>query len=48
MLDTSRARREFGFQARTTLREGLRRTIKWYTAQRAQAANALAGVATNR
>ena len=48
MLDTSRARREFGFQARTTLREGLRRTIEWYTAQRAQAANALAGVATNR
>jgi GDP-L-fucose synthase len=34
-LDTSRAEREFGFHARTNLREGLRRTIGWYeSAQR--------------
>lgn len=30
MLDTSRALREFGFQARTDLREGLKKTISWY------------------
>ncbi len=29
-LDTTRARREFGFEARTDFREGLRRTIDWY------------------
>lgn len=29
-LDTSRAKKEFGFEAKTTLREGLRRTIEWY------------------
>ncbi len=29
-LDTSRAWREFGWRARTSLREGLRRTIQWY------------------
>jgi GDP-L-fucose synthase len=29
-LDTSRAEREFGFRARTGLREGLERTIDWY------------------
>ena len=29
-LDTTRARREFGFSARTSLDEGLRRTIEWY------------------
>jgi GDP-L-fucose synthase len=29
-LDTSRAEREFGFSARTSLREGLERTIAWY------------------
>jgi GDP-L-fucose synthase len=29
-LDTSRAERFFGFRARTTLREGLERTIAWY------------------
>ncbi len=28
-LDTSRARREFGFEAETDLREGLRKTIQW-------------------
>ena len=30
MLDTRRAREEFGFSAETTLREGLSRTIEWY------------------
>jgi GDP-L-fucose synthase len=29
-LDTTRARREFGFQAKTDLKEGLRETIDWY------------------
>lgn len=29
-LDTTRALREFGFQAQTSLREGLRETIAWY------------------
>ena len=31
-LDTSRAREQFGFIARTTFEEGLRRTIEWYEA----------------
>jgi GDP-L-fucose synthase len=30
MLDTSRALREFGFQAKTGFREGLAKTIAWY------------------
>jgi GDP-L-fucose synthase len=30
MLDTSRAKEKFGFQARTDFREGLKRTISWY------------------
>jgi len=30
MLDVTRARDRFGFEARTTFREGLRRTIDWY------------------
>ncbi|MBW6485073.1 MAG: GDP-L-fucose synthase [Syntrophobacterales bacterium] len=30
MLDTGRASREFGFQAKTGFREGLTRTIAWY------------------
>jgi GDP-L-fucose synthase len=29
-LDTSQAKKEFGFVARTDLREGLKRTIEWY------------------
>jgi nucleoside-diphosphate-sugar epimerase len=29
-VDPSRARELFGFEARTTLREGLERTIAWY------------------
>ncbi len=32
-LDTTRAREKFGFVARTTLEEGLRRTIDWYERQ---------------
>ena len=31
-LDTTKARRLFGFEARTGLEEGLRRTIEWYLA----------------
>ena len=34
-LDTSRAKREFGFTGTTTFRDGLRRTIAWYEAERA-------------
>lgn len=33
-LDTSRAKAEFGFVARTSMEEGLRRTIEWYEAHR--------------
>ena len=29
-LDTSRAEREFGFKAKTSLEEGLKRTIEWF------------------
>ena len=32
-LDTSRARERFGFTARTSFEEGLRRTIDWYEAK---------------
>ncbi len=34
-LDVSRAREQFGFEATTPFREGLRATVKWYRAQRA-------------
>jgi GDP-L-fucose synthase len=30
MLDTTRAREEFGFEAKTGFREGLMKTIEWY------------------
>jgi GDP-L-fucose synthase len=33
-LDTSRAKEEFGFEAKTEFREGLRRTIEWYAKSR--------------
>jgi len=36
-LDTSRAAAWFGFRATTDFREGLRRTVEWYRAQRAAA-----------
>jgi GDP-L-fucose synthase len=29
-LDVTRAEREFGFRAKTSLADGLRRTIEWY------------------
>jgi GDP-L-fucose synthase len=31
MLDTTKAFTEFGFRARTDFREGLKKTIDWYT-----------------
>ena len=36
-LDVSRARDLLGFEARTALEEGLRRTIDWYVAHREEA-----------
>ena len=30
MLDTSKAEVEFGFKAKTSLKEGLKKTIEWY------------------
>ena len=33
-LDTSKARREFGFEAKTKLTDGLRKTIDWYVKNR--------------
>ena len=33
MLDTSRARERFGFEATTSLEQGLRRTIDWYRSE---------------
>jgi GDP-L-fucose synthase len=36
-LDTSRARERFGFVARTSFEDGLRRTIEWYASVRAEA-----------
>ncbi len=38
-LDTSRARQEFGFEARTGFREGLAETVAWFEAQRRAAAH---------
>jgi GDP-L-fucose synthase len=32
-VDTSRAERWFGFRARTSFEEGLRRTVEWYRTQ---------------
>ena len=31
MLDVSRAEKEFGFKAKTSFEEGLKKTIEWYT-----------------
>ncbi|MBM4430820.1 MAG: GDP-L-fucose synthase [Chloroflexi bacterium] len=39
VFDMSKAKRELGFEARTSLREGLQRTVKWYQVNRAQARN---------
>ena len=38
-LDTTRAWQEFGWRARTPLREGLRRTIEWFARQPARGAS---------
>jgi GDP-L-fucose synthase len=38
-LDTARAREEFGFVARTSFEEGLRRTIEWYEDARKERAS---------
>jgi GDP-L-fucose synthase len=35
-LDTSKAKREFGFEAKTELRDGLKKTIEWYEKRRRQ------------
>jgi GDP-L-fucose synthase len=37
-LDVSRAEREFGFRAKISLEEGLRRTVEWYRGYRQQQA----------
>ncbi|HET7011754.1 MAG TPA: GDP-L-fucose synthase [Anaerolineales bacterium] len=37
-LDTSRARERFGFAARTSLDDGLRRTVEWYRRTQVEAA----------
>jgi GDP-L-fucose synthase len=37
-LDTTRAEREFGFRAKTALRDGLQRTIDWYLQARSSSA----------
>ena len=37
-LDVSRARERFGFEARTSFEDGLRRTIEWYRLTRQQGA----------
>jgi GDP-L-fucose synthase len=37
-LDATRARELFGFEARTSLREGLERTVAWYRASRSEPA----------
>ncbi len=33
-LDSSRAEREFGFKAKTSFEEGLKKTIDWYCKER--------------
>jgi GDP-L-fucose synthase len=38
-LDTSRAAQEFGWRAKTSLRDGLKETIEWFTASHAAAAS---------
>jgi len=34
LLDTSKAKKEFGFEAKTNFREGMKRTIEWYKSAR--------------
>jgi GDP-L-fucose synthase len=45
MLDTTRARERFGFEARTGFEAGLRRTIEWYVAKTTAATRASASLA---
>jgi len=33
-LDTSRAKEQFGFEAKTNLEDGLKKTIEWYKKER--------------
>jgi GDP-L-fucose synthase len=42
MLDTSKARDEFGFKAQTNFTEGIKKTIEWYKAK-LSANNSLSG-----
>ena len=39
-LDTSRAKAEFGFEAKTALRDGIRQTVRWYQSRNAAAVSA--------
>jgi len=41
MLDVTKAQKEFGFKAKIGLEEGLKRTIDWYKANRAEIGDAL-------
>ncbi len=41
VFDVAKAKREMGFECRTSLREGLRRTVEWYRAHRREARNEL-------
>ena len=43
-LDVSRARERFGFEARTSFAEGLRRTVEWYLQNRERADRGLTGL----
>ncbi|MCP4590315.1 MAG: GDP-L-fucose synthase [bacterium] len=45
-LDTTRAKARFGFEARTTLDQGLRRTINWYRSQQSTPQQASLATAT--
>jgi nucleoside-diphosphate-sugar epimerase len=42
MLDVTRARERFGFEAQVALEDGLRRTISWYAARTARRTTATA------
>lgn len=39
LFDVSKAKRDLGFEARTSLREGLQKTVEWYRANRNSARN---------
>jgi GDP-L-fucose synthase len=46
-LDTSRAKREFGFEAQTSFEDGLRTTIEWYQQSREKTPTSVATAATS-